>query len=115
MDNATIARRLTEHARQLDGHEGNIFRIRAYRRAAQIVLSLDRPVREILDEAGGNGLQELPGLGAHLAFTIEHLVRTGEFLTYEEGRKGPRRAGTARRRRCGLVELPPPGEVSRSA
>src|SRR5262245_41384137 len=103
MDNSTIARRLTEHARELDGRADNLFRIRAYRRAAQTVLSLERSVKEIIDEAGGDGLQALPGIGAHLAFTIEHLARTGQFLTYEEatgkGRQAPQRL------RCGLVEL----------
>jgi DNA polymerase (family 10) len=86
MDNFTIARRLTEHARALDGREGNLFRIRAYRRAAQIVLGLDRSVKEMIEETGTEALEGLPGIGSHLASTIEHLVRTGEFLTYEEAR-----------------------------
>ena len=84
MDNLTIAQRLRDHARQLDGRDGNLFRIRAYRRAAQILLGLDRPVAEVLTESGAKGLQAIPGIGDHLAFTIEHLARTGEFLTFEE-------------------------------
>jgi DNA polymerase/3'-5' exonuclease PolX len=84
MDNLTIAQRLREHARQLDGQDGNLFRIRAYRRAALIVLGLERPVTEILADSGAKGLEAIPGIGAHLAFTIEHLARTGEFLTFEE-------------------------------
>lgn len=84
MDNITIAQHLRHHAHQLDGRDGNLFRIRAYRRAAQIVLGLDRPVLDILAESGTKGLQALPGIGEHLAFTIEHLARTGEFVTFEE-------------------------------
>ena len=84
MDNISIAQRLRQYAHQLDGHDGNLYRIRAYRRAAQIVLGLDQPVLDILAESGTAGLEALPGIGEHLAFTIEHLARTGEFLTFEE-------------------------------
>ena len=81
MDNLMMARKLTEYARRLAGEGANLFRVRAYRQAAQTVMALDRPVAELLEEGG---LAALPGIGAHLAFTIEHLVRTGEFLTFEE-------------------------------
>ncbi len=97
MDNFTVAQRLRQHANQLDGKDGNLFRVRAYRRAAQVVMGLDRPLADILAESGGDGLAALPGIGAHLAFTIEHLARTGEFLTFEgraaaDWRKSRRRA-----------------------
>ncbi len=83
MDNSTIARKLSQHARQLAEQGENLFRVRAYRHAAQTVMGLERPAVELLaeDEAA---LAVLPGIGAHLAFTIEHLARTGEFLSFEE-------------------------------
>jgi DNA polymerase (family 10) len=84
MDNLSIAQRLRDHARQLDGQDGNLFRIRAYRQAAQIVLGMERPITEILAERGAKGLEAIPGIGTHLAFTIEHLANTGEFLTFEQ-------------------------------
>jgi DNA polymerase (family 10) len=93
MENAMIARRLAEHARTLEGQGDNLYRIRSYRRAAQTVLGLERPVCQLIEEDAGAVLQTLPGIGSHLAFTIEHLVRTGEFLTYEEARE---RAGPLR-------------------
>jgi DNA polymerase (family 10) len=105
MDNREIAQRLRQYAHQLDGQDGNLFRIRAYRRAAQIILGLDRPLCEILAESGGDGLEALPGIGDHLAFTIEHLARTGEFLTFEEREA----ADWRKRRRKGAA---PPGEVA---
>jgi DNA polymerase (family 10) len=83
MDNFSIAQRLRQYANQLDGADGNLFRIRAYRRAALALMGLDRPLAQLLAESGSDGLAALPGIGAHLAFTIEHLARTGEFLTYE--------------------------------
>ncbi|MCI0459784.1 MAG: hypothetical protein L0Z62_22775 [Gemmataceae bacterium] len=85
MDNATIARRLTAHANELSGQIGNLYRLRAYRQAVLTIQQLERPLANILTESGVEGLSALPGIGSHLAFTIERLVRTGEFLTYEEG------------------------------
>jgi hypothetical protein len=81
MDNQTIARKLNDYANYLDGDESNVYRVRAYRRAAETVLSLTRPVEEIVAEQGRAGLDSLPGIGTSLAYTIEGLVRTGEFRT----------------------------------
>ncbi len=81
MNNAEIAHKLTEYADYLEGEEANIYRTCAYRRAAQIIFALDRPASEILAEKGRAGLDELPGVGASLAYTIENLIRTGEFHT----------------------------------
>jgi DNA polymerase (family X) len=81
MNNRAIATRLREHASELENRESNVYRVRAYRRAADVVESLDRSVAEIVAEQGRSGLQALPGLGPHLSYTIERLVRTGEFQT----------------------------------
>ena len=81
MDNRVIAQRLTSYAHHLEGDAGNVYRVKAYRRAAETILGLDRPVEEIVAARGRRGLEALPGIGSHLAFTIERLVRTGEFRT----------------------------------
>jgi DNA polymerase (family 10) len=86
MSNRTIAERLLAHARFLRDCDPNFYRKSAYRRAADTVMRLDRPVTSILDERGRNGLTELPGIGRHLAYTIERLVRTGEFRTLTSAR-----------------------------
>ena len=88
MDNRTIALKLTEYAHMLESHRANLYRIRAYRTAAQAILGLDQPLEELVREKGRRGLTRLPGVGAHLAYTLEELVRTGEFrtLTDERGR-----------------------------
>src|SRR5437870_673820 len=83
MDNRTIAQRLTGFARFLETKRGNLYRIQAYRRAAETVLGLERPVTDIVAEKGRKGLQALPGIGAQLSFTIENLVRTGELRTLQ--------------------------------
>lgn len=86
MDNQTIARILLEYAGFLGGHDLNLYRRRAYRRAAEILLRLEEPVERIIEEKGRRGLETLPGIGSHLSYTIEGLVRTGEFRTFAEKR-----------------------------
>jgi hypothetical protein len=81
MDNHAIAQELIAHAGELERDEGNLYRVKAYRRAAETVLGLDRPVAEVIARHGRKGLEALPGIGTHLAYTIEHLVRTGELCT----------------------------------
>lgn len=79
MDNRTIAERLRDYACQLEDQKANLYRIKAYRRAAATVLGLDQPVSSIVAHQGRAGLRALPGVGAHLSHTIDTLVRTGEF------------------------------------
>jgi len=81
MNNQMIARRLLDHARLVETEAGNLYRARAYRSGANTILRLNEPVEELLAREGRAGLEELPGIGAHLAFTIDVLVQTGEFRT----------------------------------
>lgn len=80
MTNDEVARQLQRHARKLAERYGNLYRIRAYRRAAHAVLGLPRPVTELQKWE----LEVLPGIGDHLAVAITNYVRTGEWKTYEE-------------------------------
>ena len=80
MTNTDVARQLQQHARKLAEKYGNLYRIRAYRRAAHTVLGLDRPVAEFHKWE----LEVLPGIGDHLALAISNYVRTGEWKTFEE-------------------------------
>jgi DNA polymerase (family 10) len=93
MDNHTIAQRLREYANYLESQEMNVYRVRAYRRAAETVLTLDRPLTEIVEREGRAGLEALEGIGPHLSFTLEGLVRIGEFRTLgsDGGRVDPER------------------------
>jgi DNA polymerase/3'-5' exonuclease PolX len=87
MSNTAIAARLLAYARSLRDRDPNFYRKGAYRRAADTVMRLERSVASILDEKGRSGLLELPGIGRHLACTIERLVRTGEFRTLTSARR----------------------------
>jgi hypothetical protein len=93
VENRAIAQKLLEYADYLDAHEGNVYRPRAYRRAAETVLRLNQPVAHILAAQGRQGLEALPGIGVHLSYTIDSLVRTGEFRTLnsEDGPLDPER------------------------
>lgn len=87
LTNEMIAERLLAHARFLRERDPNFYRKSAYRRAAATVIRLDRSVASILDERGRAGLLELPAIGSHLAYTIERLVRSGEFRTLTSDRR----------------------------
>jgi DNA polymerase (family 10) len=73
--NEEIASAFDEMADLLSIRAENVFRIRAYRRAAQIVRSLPR---ELAEMHGTEEFAALPGIGADLAAKIEELLRTGE-------------------------------------
>ncbi len=73
MRNAQIAAGLREIADLLEMTEENIFRIRAYRRAADAVEGLAEPVSALLarDPAG------IPGIGASIADHVKEIEATG--------------------------------------
>ena len=74
MDNPTIARELLRYARDLAAEGDNLYRVRAYRQAAGVIQTLDRPVAELVAAAGPRGLRTLPGVGPSLAKTIAELA-----------------------------------------
>ena len=77
LDNAAAARRLEQAAKILEEQDANLYRVRAYRTAAQTLRGLDRPAVELLRDGGRKALLELPGIGDRLAGTLEQLLLTG--------------------------------------
>jgi hypothetical protein len=75
--NSSIAARLDEVAQILEEQGANVFRVGAYKRAAEMLRELNRPVDEIIRTEGLEGLQKLPGIGETLARFIHQLVSTG--------------------------------------
>ncbi len=93
MDNRTIAERLTGFARYLESRRKSLYRVSAYRRAAETILNLDRAAEDIVAERGRKGLEALPGIGPQIAFAICSLVQTGVFHTLrKKSRREPRPA-----------------------
>jgi putative hydrolase len=81
--NAVVAERLREAASLLEQQAASPFRVRAFRRAADMVARLDRDVGEILEHDGLAGLEELPTIGHGIAAAIDELVRTGHWSQLE--------------------------------
>ncbi len=67
------------------------FRIRAYRRAADVVEALQEPVSQILAHEGVEGLIALPGIGEGIAFGLSEWNRTGKLPALErlQGKSDP--------------------------
>ena len=84
MDNQTIAKRLRDYAALLAKRQESLYRVRAYRQAVLTVQALRRPLTELVAEEGRAGLEALPGIGRSLAYTLETLVKTGEFRPRRE-------------------------------
>ncbi len=77
--NQALAGRLRDYASLLEQQEADGFRIAAYRRAADVVARLDRPVSEILARGGREALVALPAIGRRIAAALAEMVVTGRW------------------------------------
>ena len=75
--NTQVAMRLDEVADLLLEQGASPFRVQAYRRGAETVRRVERPVSEIFEQEGLEGLRKLPGIGDRLAIAIRDIVRLG--------------------------------------
>jgi hypothetical protein len=75
--NEEVARRLEKAAELLEERGENLFRVRAYRVAADTVRRLPRQAADILAGGGRRALMELRGIGERLSVTLEQLLLTG--------------------------------------
>lgn len=80
MKNREIARIFSEIADIMEIQEGNVFKIRAYRRAALNLEGFSRDLALLSHKE----LLEIPGVGADLASRIEEYLRTGSMALYEQ-------------------------------
>lgn len=84
MKNAEIAEAFNEIADILELRGENVFRVNAYRRAAQTVEALARAIEDV---AAAGTLGELPGIGKDLAGKIQEYVESGEIDYLKELRR----------------------------
>lgn len=82
--NTDIASAFDEIADLLSIQGANVFRIRAYRRAAQSIRGMPHEIAEAADPAAYDAL---PGIGADLAAKIAELVRTGRLAALSKLRR----------------------------
>jgi hypothetical protein len=92
-ENRRLAEALRRVARLLREQRANPFRVNAYWRAARTVEGLPRGVRDILAEAGPEGLVALPNIGWGIAGAIREWLQTGRWGLLErlEGESEPER------------------------
>ena len=84
MTNADIAAILEHIAQILNLRGENPFRIRAYERAAQTILSMGEELKTVFAEGGQKALLDIPNIGQDLAMKIEEMVTTGKLKYVEE-------------------------------
>src|SRR6266508_174933 len=90
--NQFIAEQLREIGDLLERSQANPFRVRAYRQAADTVVSFAEDLRELFEREGTKGLVALPGVRAGIAAAIAEMLRTGRWsrLERQRGRLDPR-------------------------
>ncbi len=88
MNNKEISDKLREIASLLEEQGANTFRANAYRRAANTVDGLTKPMNEIVDQLGISGLTDLPGIGVGIARSIYEYVVTGHMSRLESLKSG---------------------------
>ena len=67
--------------------KGEMFKSRAYQRAAHSIESMDKEVSEIYRGGGKKALMEIPGIGEGIAKKIAELLETGKLKYFEEIKK----------------------------
>jgi len=82
-ENIGVAGKFRDFSDLLDSQGADGFRARAYRRAADVVSRLERPVSEILAKEGRDGLVALPAIGTGIAGAITEMVATGRWSQLE--------------------------------
>ncbi len=80
-ENQTLAIIFRNMADTLAAKQANPHRVRAYRRASEVLSQLQEGVEEL---TGDNRLQELPGIGKELSAKIREYLETGTIRAYEE-------------------------------
>jgi DNA polymerase (family 10) len=81
--NEVIAEKLREMADLLDQQQADNFRVSAYRKAAQTLIALDRPVEDTWRSEGLSGLVALPGIGRGIGAAISEMLSTGRWAQLE--------------------------------
>ncbi|MBI2478749.1 MAG: DNA polymerase III [Planctomycetia bacterium] len=91
--NAELAAPLRETADLLEAQGASVFRVRAYRKAAETIEALEAPLSHTLEAEGTPGLIRFPAIGRSIAAALAHLIRTGKFPLLERlrGEDAPER------------------------
>lgn len=83
MTNAEIARRFHRLSALMEIRGDDPFRLRSYRNAAEAIEVWPTPLKEIAENEGLDGLQEIPGVGKAIAGKVIDLLERGTFDAWE--------------------------------
>jgi DNA polymerase (family 10) len=83
MNNEEIARRFYRLSALMEIRGDDPFRLRSYRNAAEAIEVWPTPLKEIADQEGVEGLQEIPGVGKAIAGKVIDLLNRGTFDAWE--------------------------------
>jgi len=83
MDNKEIARRFYRLSALMEVRGDDPFRLRSYRNAAEAIEVWPVSLKEIADQEGVAGLQEIPGIGKAIAGKVVELLAKGTFDAWE--------------------------------
>ena len=75
--NELVAMRLRETADVIAAQQANVFRVNAYRRAAETIENLTEDIGALVRREGLDGLVALPHVGRGIGSMVEQIVRTG--------------------------------------
>lgn len=89
MDNKKIAEMLEEIAEmlELDEEKDRHFEVRAYRKAALTIGSMQEDIRDLYKRKGERGLLELPGIGKGIAGSVIEFLENGRMSKYDNFKK----------------------------
>ena len=83
MDNKEIARRFYRLSALMEVRGDDPFRLRSYRNAAEAIEVWPTSLKEIAEQEGVAGLQEIPGVGKAIAGKVTELLNKGTFDAWE--------------------------------
>ncbi|HUH66784.1 MAG TPA: DNA polymerase/3'-5' exonuclease PolX [Syntrophales bacterium] len=82
MKNSDVAKVFHDMADLLELKSENVFKIRAYRRAAQVIEHLPKEMAIMLEK--GEDFEDIPGVGKAIAEKSAELIETGRLKAYED-------------------------------
>src|SRR5690349_23353214 len=83
MNNEAIARRFYRLAALMEVRGDDPFRWRSYRNAAEAIEVWPTPLKQIAEQEGVAGLQEIPGVGKAIAAKVIELLNRGSFDAWD--------------------------------
>lgn len=86
MKNSDLAK-IFYHLSIFEEIRGEVFKARAYEKAARMIEGYSKEMKEVYDKGGLEALQQIEGIGKAISEKIEETLKTGKLRLYEERKK----------------------------